>query len=362
MKRSLVLLLGSALAVGTLSAPAALFAQTKTSAYKAPRNALGQPDISGNWNNATITPESRPATYGDRLVLTPEEVAKLEGLEATEATNAAKNSDPTAGAPKLGGEPARNNSRPEYAAAGGGVGGYDRTWLEPGSHVMRVRGEARSSLITTPNGRAPARKAGAPAAGRGSFAQSNNGETGPAGPADNPEQRTLGDRCLISFGRSAGPPMLPNAFYNNNSTIVQSRDHVAIMVEMVHDTRVVRLNSKHRTDGVRPWFGDSIGWYEGDTLVVETTNIPRTQAYQGSWENLKVTERFTRVSPTKLFYQYKVEDPQIWDTAWGGEYEFSSTSAVYEYACHEGNYAMEGILAGARSDERVAAQRASGTQ
>jgi hypothetical protein len=352
MGRSLALLLSTALMAATLSAaPAVLQAQTKAGAYKVPRNAFGQPDISANWTNATITPESRPAAYGDRLVHTPEEVAKLEGLEVAEVLRANQLSDPNAPAPKVGGEPARNTSRPEYAAAGGGVGGYDRGWLEPGNQVMRVRGEARTSLITTPNGRAPARKAGAPTpGGRG------GGGGGGGGGADNPEQRTLGDRCLISFGRSAGPPMLPNAFYNNNSTIVQSKDAVAIMVEMVHDTRVIRLNSTHRTDGVRPWFGDSIGWYEGDTLVIETTNIPQRQAYQGSWENLKVTERLTRTAPNRLHYAYTVEDPTLWDKPWGGEYEYArQPGQVYEYACHEGNHAMEGILAGARNEERIAA-------
>ena len=158
--------------------------------------------------------------------------------------------------------------------------------------------------------------------------------------------------------------MLPNGFYNNNYNIVQGRDTVAIWVEMVHDVRTVRMgpNAKHRTDGVRPWFGDSIGKWEGETLVVETTNIPQAQAYSGSWQDLTVTERFRRVSPTRLYYSYTIHDPTAWDADWGGEYEFDHLPKgqhIYEYACHEGNYAMENMRAGARADEELARQRAT---
>jgi hypothetical protein len=132
---------------------------------------------------------------------------------------------------------------------------------------------------------------------------------------------------------------------------------------MVHDVRIIRLNSKHRTDGVRPWFGDSIGWYEGDTLVVETTNFPRSQGFQGSWENLKVTERFKRVAEDRVLYQFSVEDPATWDKPWGGEYEFGALGgSVYEYACHEGNYAMWNILAGSRQAERQEATAKPGNR
>jgi hypothetical protein len=160
----------------------------------------------------------------------------------------------------------------------------------------------------------------------------------------------------MGFGRNAGPPMLPNGYYNNNYEIVQTPDHVVINVELIHDNRIVRLNSQHRTDGVRPWMGDSIGWYEGETLVVETTNIPERQQLAGSWKNLKVTEWFTRVSPTRLTYRFQVEDPDVWAAPWGGEYNFYPLKGiVYEYACHEGNYALPAILAGARRAEKLAA-------
>jgi hypothetical protein len=280
-------------------------------------------------------------------------VAKLEGAAATEFKIGNAPTDPNAPAPKYGGEVVQN-VRPAFAAAGGGVGGYNLGWLDPGSAMMRVRGEPRSSLLTTADGRVPPRKAGAPA-----FrprVRTDDGEGGTtAGPADNPEDRTLGDRCIV-FGRSAAAPMLPNGFYNNSYQFAQNKDEVVIEVEMAHDARHIALNRKeHIPANLRPWFGDSIGHWEGETLVVETTNMPRAQAYYGSWENLKITERFTRVGEGRLFYQFTVEDPTIWEKPWGGEYEFSPLKgSIFEYACHEGNYALEGILAGERQAEAAA--------
>ena len=180
--------------------------------------------------------------------------------------------------------PSRSVTRPEFLAAGGAVGGYNRGWLDPGNHVMRVNGEPRTSIITTPNGQPPARKAGAtaaPAPPPSFVALLGTSPTPRGGAFDNPESRGAGERCIVSFGRNGGPPMFANGFYNNNYQIVQSPNAVVIVVEMIHDARIVRLNSKHRTDDVRPYFGDSIGWWEGDTLVVETTNIPQSQQFIG---------------------------------------------------------------------------------
>ena len=141
--------------------------------------------------------------------------------------------------------------------------------------------------------------------------------------------------------------MLPNGFYNNNYQIVQTADFAVIHIEQIHDVRVVRLNGQHRTDGVRPWQGDSIGRYEGDTLVVETTNMPQKQNFFGGWRKLKVTEHFTRVSPTRIVYSFQVEEPDVWEKPWGGEYTFHPLGApIYENACHEGNYSLPGILRG----------------
>ena len=191
--------------------------------------------------------------------------------------------------------------------------------------------------------------------GQGSLA------AGRFGSFDNPEGRALGERCLLSFGRNGGPPMFPNGWYNNNYLLIQGPTEVAIVVEMVHDVRHVRLNDKHRADGVRPWFGDSIGWWEGETLVVETTHIPQAQAYYGAWEHLTVTERFTRVGKERLHYQFSVSDPTTWEKPWGGEYELQPLKGeVFEYACHEGNYGLVGILAGAREEEKRAAAARAG--
>jgi hypothetical protein len=338
-----------ALALGAALIAAAPLASAESGAYRAPRNGFGQPDLGLYWTNVTMTPEIRAAGLGP--VYTPDQAAKIESGAAEEAANANKPTDPNAPPPSVGGDKPAPGTRPEFIAAGGNVGGYNNFWLDPGNTVMRVHGEPRTSILTTPDGRVPPLKAGAPRppdyrGGLGSF--------------DNPENRSLGERCLLGFGRNAGPPMLANGFYNNDYEFVQSKDAVAIVVEMVHDTRVIRLNAAHRTDGLRPWMGDSIGRFEGDTLVVETTNIPRAQAYHGSWRDLKVTERFTRIAPNRLLYQFTVEDPSMWDKPWGGEYEFSPLKGqLYEYACHEGNYALRNMLAGARAqDAKDAAAKA----
>ncbi|MFL5297653.1 MAG: hypothetical protein ACJ798_14835 [Phenylobacterium sp.] len=360
MTRAAILAIGTALATATVAiaapafsadtaakaAPAVKAAAASKSSYKAPRLAFGQPDLQGYWSNATLTPMVRPSSFGTRGVYTPEEVKKLEKGVQEEVAEGNKPTDPNAPAeaPKV--DPAK--IRPEFAAAGGDVGGYNRGWLDPGASVMRVGGEPRTSLITTANGQPPPRKAGGDAGGfrRG----------GGMGSFDNAENRSLGERCIIGFGRNGGPPMFPNGFYNNDYNIVQTPDTVAIQVEMNHDVRIIRLNATHRTDDTRPYFGDSIGHWEGDTLVVETTNLPQSQNFMGSWKKLKVTERFTRVAKDRLRYAFTVEDPDTWDKPWGGEYEFGPMPGIiYEYACHEGNYALPGMLGGARRQEKEAA-------
>ena len=357
MQKVVIAALGTLLLAGVAVAPLnAAAEEAKASAkaaapWKPTKNAFGQPDLSGFWSNATLTPMTRRPQFKSQLNYTPEQVKEMEANAAAEVEEGNEDTDPNAPAeaPKT---PPGANVRPEFAAAGGDVGGYNRGWLDPGSHVMRVNGEPRTSLITTPDGQVPPRKAGAPAAPR--FG-------GGMGSFDGPEVRSLGERCIMSFGRNAGPPMFPNGFYNNNYQIIQTKDSVVIQVEMNHDARIVRLNDRHRTDGVRPYMGDSIGRYEGDTLVVETTNIPQSQHFMGAWKDLKITEKFTRVGKHRVHYQFTVDDPTVWDKPWGGEYEFSPLDGViYEYACHEGNYALPGILGGARAEEaqKAAADKA----
>jgi len=351
LQRAAILLISTALCAAPLAlAGAATAAPAKaaaTTAYKAPRTPFGQPDLSGNWTNATLTPMIRSSKYGKSLVMPPDAVKKEEGEMAKEFAEGSKPTDPKAGVQRG----VDTTVRPEFAAAGGDVGGYNIGWLDPGSRVMRVHGEPRTSLITTETGGPPPRKGG------GSAGQQRYGGMGSF---DSYETRSLGERCIMGFGRNAGPPMFPNGFYNNDYQIIQTPDYVGIDVEMVHDMRIIRLNSTHRTDGVRPWMGDSIGHWDGDTLVVETTNIPQQEQFFGSWKDLTVTEWFKRVGPDRLYYRFEVSDPTMWDKPWGGEYEFSTLKGqLYEYACHEGNYALPGMLGGARRAEQEAAAAAA---
>ena len=339
MSRTLQFAATAAVLLAPLTAAAQPAAPATAVPYKAPRTPFGQPDLMGFWSSATLTPMTRDRKLGDRLVLTPAETRALEGREAFEIEAGNKPTDPNAPV----NAPNGLELKPSFAAAGGDVGGYNRGWLDPGQSVMRVGGEPRSSLLTTKDGQVPKRKNGtsAPVVDYG-----DEGSRGPLGSFDNYEQRPLGERC-IAFGRNVGPPMLPNGFYNNNYYIVQTPDSVVIEVEMVHDARVVALGGKHRTDGIRPWSGDSIGWWEGATLVVETTNIPQQQAFMGAWKTLTITERFTRTAKDRLRYKFTMTDPDSWSEPWSGEYEFSPLHGViYEYACHEGNYALPGILVG----------------
>ena len=342
MNRTLALSIALCLTVSAV--PLAGMAAPKAVTWSVPHNSFGQPDLSGNWTNVSMTAETRPAALTGP-VYTQEQAAKIEGAADKFAADANKPSDPNAPAPTAGGDKVVAGTRAEFAGAGGAVGGYDYGWLDPGTRIMRVNGQPRTSILTTPDGKAPK------AAGR----------TGPDIPADyrhyqnrfdNPEWMSMGERCIMGFGRNAGPPMLANGFYNNDYQIIQTPTEVDIVIEMVHDVRQIRLDSTHRTDGVRPLMGDSIGRYEGNTLVVETTNIPEVQAYHGAWKDMTVTERFTPVGPGRLDYQFTIHAPSTWAADWGGEYEFHPLKGqLYEYACAEGNYALEHMLAGARAEE-----------
>jgi len=328
-------------------ASAATPAKPTVAAIKVEKTSWGKPDLSGNWTNGSLTTLERPNDYGTRLVMTPEEVKKVEGAEtaARDAGNAPTNPNFTI------------KDLPVDCGRGfTGVNcGYNSGWVDPGSTVMRVGGQPRTSFITsTPNGRVPTMKPEAQAR----MQALQRARTGPGrAQNDNPEGRSNGERCLMSFGFSSGPVMQPQ-LYNNNYEFIQTPAELAIWVEMVHDVRHIRIGAQHRTDGVRTWMGDSVAHWEGDTLVAETINFSPQQGFRGADENLKVTERFTRKSPTRLLYQFTVSDPTVWDSDWGGEYEFDRQNGqVYEYACHEGNYALEGILAGARDEEKIAAAK-----
>ena len=328
-----------------------------------PRMSDGRPNLQGNWTNATITPferlgTNRPLVLSEAAAL-DEETKTQDALDAREAPTS-----PDRGAPPVGGEP-RPIPPDElpylerlWHAGGGLVGGYNTFWVDPGDRVLRVDGQPRSSiLIDPPNGRVPgltpeARARMATAA----TVRSKMGEF------DHPELRPLAERCVTSFGNNLGPPMLPNYFYNNSYTIAQTKDNVMILTEMVHDARVVRLGGTHPPASFRQWFGDSIGRWEADTLVIETTNFHPNHGFRGSWENLKVTERISRKDANTLSYRFTVEDPTTFTAPFSGQLEFRAMAPgeqVYEYACHEANYGLEGVLSGARAQEREAAKKKS---
>jgi hypothetical protein len=330
-----------------------------------PRTPDGKPDLQGNWTNETQTSFERRGNQGPTL--TDEQAAALEkrAHDVEEFRNRPTEPDEQ-GTQPAGNELAAVPGEPTFVeqiaqAAGGAVGGYNGFWLDPGHQVIRFDGVARSSIvIDPPNGRLPA------LTDAGKQRAAERGGRGRRGGLDGPEAASLSDRCLSSFGSNAGPPMLPNYFYNNNYTIVQTKDHVVILTEMVHDARIIRLGATaHAPSQVRRWYGDSIGHWEGDTLVVETMNLHPTQLaqssmtpYRASSDQLKVTERFTRIGPDVLRYKFTVEDPATITAPYSGELPFHRISEnIYEYACHEGNYALPAMLAGAREEERVKAEQ-----
>jgi hypothetical protein len=335
--------------------------------WVAPRTPDGKPDLQGNWSNETQTPFERMGKTGPTL--TEEQAAALEKRAQLVEEYRDRPTDPNAPSPSKGGDvelspPGEKTFVEQIAeAAGGAVGGYNGFWLDPGHKVIRIDGVPRSSIIIDPpDGRVPPLTAEAKQrnAERAAFMRKFR-------QYDHPEVASLSDRCITSFGSNAGPPMLPNYFYNNNYTIVQTKDHVMILTEMIHDVRIIRLGAaKHAPSQLQPWFGDSIGHWEGDTLVVETTNINPSQLsqssplwpYRGASTKLKVTERFTRSSPDVLLYKFTLEDPSTFTAPFSGELPFNRINElIHEYACHEGNYALPGMLGGARLEEQQKAEK-----
>jgi len=311
------------------------------------RTASGRPDLSGFYDGATITPLQRPAIYGNSLYLSEEEARRIEREELERRAN-----DPTEqggadrGAPPVGGDGSEG--------AAGNVGGYNTFWVDPGESLFTVDGKFRTSIIVDPaDGRIPPLTETARAARADRPVRRQN--TGTAwwledgdgsGPYDNMEQRPVTERCTVGFA-GATPP-LPS-LYNNQKRIVQTEDTVMILIEMVHDARVVRIGGQHPPADVRSWMGDSIGWWDGDTLVVETTNLRPDAVLRGGSENMKLTERFQRMDDGSLLYGFTIDDPTVWTAPWTGEYVWkASDGKVYEYACHEGNYALGNIMRGAR--------------
>ncbi len=320
------------------------------------RTADGKPDLSGTYDVSTLTPLQRPEEFGDNLELTPEQAKTIMDVAAARSAEANRNRGPITEAPPEGGAApiGADDSERENLGAGN-VGGYNNFWVDRGEEVFTVDGKFRTSIIVDPpNGRmpAPTKAAMARYAERAKLRRPNDGTAwwvdvdGP-GPYDGPESLGISERCIVGF--TGATPTFPS-LYNNFKRIVQSDDHVMILIEMVHDARIVRMNAEHRDGAMRTHLGDSVGRWEGDTLVIDTINFKAGSGQgRGGTENLRVEERFTALGDGNLLYRFTVDDPSVWTAPWTGEYVWRKTEdKVYEYACHEGNYSMGGILRGAR--------------
>jgi len=309
--------------------------------YQPPRTSFGQPDLQGNWTNVTLTAFERAP--GDEPIYSWDEVRAIEEPE--------DECPPNPGTVACG-RAERSGATNEARLSGNE---YNEVYWDRGSHIATVNGEPRRSLVTWPTGQVPDL---IPAARR--LREQRSAFLAQFEQYDHPELRPLGERCIVSFGSSAGPPMTPNSAYNNNYTIVQSPDHVIITAEMVHDFRVIRLGEGEPLPGnVTPYFGDSRGRWEGNTLVVETTNINPEHPFRGVpySDQARVTERFTRVDDDTILYEFTVDDPGTYTEPWGGEIPFERfDDLLYEYSCHEGNYALSAVLSGARYEESQAAE------
>ena len=334
-------------APGVVTTVAAQNRASDTGKWEVPRTPDGHPDLQGNWTNMTLTPFEREEGRGPVFTW-----AEVEEMEQPSGDCPANPGTVECGREDNQGDASLSNERRLSGAE------YSEVYWDRGSRVAIVDGEPRTSLITHPaNGRRPALT---PEGER--QVQEYEDLRAQFGLYDHPELRPLGERCIINSSSSnpAGPPMVPKTSYNGNFTIVQTADHVMIMVEMIHDARIIRIGDGPRLPThIRPWFGDSWARWEGDALVVETTNLNPQQALQGvpPSEHMRVTERFTRVDEETILYEFTVEDPTMYTQAWGGEVPLNKfDDMLYEYACHEGNYSMAGVLSGARYEERMEAQ------
>jgi hypothetical protein len=302
-----------------------------------------RPDLQGIWTNASLTSLSRPRGV-DSLVVSPEEARIIAART------------PIAGLEGGLDESGDVNEVPDEAGDDFGTRAYNNFWVDPGSNLALVKGEYRTSYVVNPeNGRVPRREDP-----QYDFERRDFGDryaTG-FGDARGPEAIPNAERCLLGFGNKAGPGMM-SALYNNTYQFVQTDKYVMILVEMAHDARIIpvfdspeQARAQRRPVELEQWFGDSVGWYENDQLVVETVNINPLQLNQSSvpiTKDGRIIERFSRYADNEIFYQFTVEDSNIYLQPWTAELSFYATNdGLYEYACHEGNYAMPGILAGAR--------------
>jgi len=311
-----------------------LAAQTPAAGAKA--KASGHPDLQGYWTNATITTMERPAAFANKPTLTAEEAKQY----AAKADKELKAQDGQSDGPLIA------------AAGSSGTGGYNVLFVDRGTDLAKVDGQFRTSLVVDPpDGKVPpmlpeARQRMQERFRRGGFNR-----------YDSVKDRPTSERCLVGFGSTAGPPMMP-VLYNNTYQIVETPDTIMILVEMVHDVRFIRMNAQHDPSNIKKWMGDSIGHWEGDTLVVETTNFLDRSGVgmngTGASDAMKITERFTRTSATVINYSLTVDDPMTWTAPFTIRFDLGRDDryGMFEYACHEGNYALPNIMSGQRVQER----------
>jgi hypothetical protein len=319
---------GSGLAIAMLaSAPLAGQPKAAGKTWTVPRTPDGHPDLQGTWTNSTMTPLERSAQFADKPVLSEAEATAYEKRTLDQG----------------------NRDRRDGGADVDVGRAYNELFFEHGDGLARIGNEIRTSMVVDPpDGRVPALTPEAQKRGQAIAAENRSH------PADGPENRSLTERCI--FWATAGPPMLPGP-YNNAYQIYQTHDYVMILSEMIHEERIIPLDGRsHLPSNIRKWTGDSIGHWEGDTLVVDTTNFTSKTRFRGSTENLHVIERFTRTGPDTILYRFTIDDPATFTKSWTAELPFkTSPSPIYEYACHEGNYALADILSGARAEEKNAA-------
>ena len=326
----------------TMSVPTPVEAQTPDAVVEpVPPTSWGDPDLRGIWDFKTLTPLQRPAALADTAVLTAEEAAEFERQEL-ESHDADRRDGPAI----------QDINR-----------GYNQFWHDRGTNITSDR---RTSLIVDPpDGRIPPLTTEAQAEARSPRRRPITERIVIGSPALGPEDVGLSERCILGF--SSGPPIVPSG-NNNNLQLFQTPDYVVVFTEMIHEARIVPLDGRpHLPAGIRQWLGDSRGRWEGETLVVETTNFTDKASFSGgltgrggSGETFRVVERFTRVDADTLLYEFTVADPMWWTRPWSVALPMRKTAGpLFEYACHEGNYGIAGILRGARADERAHASESA---
>jgi hypothetical protein len=283
-----------------------------------PRAPDGHPDLQGVWSFATLTPLERPSAFAGKETLTSNEAEEFAKQRLVSS----------------------NKDRRDGGGAADVERAYNEFWWDFGTKATTQP----SLVVDPPSGRIPALTA-----------EAQQRQSQRQNLFDNPEDRPISERCILGF--NSGPPMVPSA-YNNNVQIVQTADHVVILNEMIHSARIVPLSGRpHPTKDMRYLTGDSVGHWEGDTLIVDTTNFSKNGGFRGASANLHLIERISRVDQGTLRYEFTIDDPATWTKRWTVSIPMSSTNElIYEYACHEGNYALEGVLRGARHQEEARQQ------